>query len=110
MKKALLVVHRYKSEKAKDWGFTANDYATADMIQNISKLYPNYDWHPATLAEAREFLHAVEIDLLVLVPMLKDHLEEFNAYPHVEVDYLKADEYGDISKPPFPFMRKEKFK
>lgn len=110
MEKALLVVHHYISEKADDWGFIATDYATADMLKNISNLYPDYDWHPATLAQARQLLREIDIDLLLLVPILKDHIAELNAYPHVEVDYLRADEYVKISKSPFSFMRKEPFK
>lgn len=104
MKKALLVVHRYKSEQAEDWGFAAKDYATVDMIKNISTLYPDYEWRPATLAQAKQLLRKVEIDLLLLAPVLKDHLAELDAYPHVEVDYLRADDYGNISKAPFPFI------
>lgn len=61
MKKALLVVHRYKSEKDQEWGSVATDYATADMIENIAKLYPNFDWRPATLAEARQLLREFDI-------------------------------------------------
>ena len=110
MEKALLVVHHYISEKADDWGFIATDYATADMLKNISNLYPDYDWHTATLAQARQLLREIDIDLLLLVPILKDHIAESNAYPHVEVDYLRADEYVKISKSPFSFMRKEPFK
>ena len=49
MKKALLVVHRYQFAQDKEWGFVAKDYATADMIKNISTLYPDYEWRPATL-------------------------------------------------------------
>lgn len=110
MEKALLVVHHYISKKADDWGFIATDYATADMLKDISNLYPDYDWHPATLTQARQLLREIDIDLLLLVPILKDHIAELNAYPHVEVDYLRADEYGKISKSPFSFMRKEPFK
>lgn len=109
MKKALLVVHRYKSEKAKDWASVATDFGTADMVGNIAKLYPDYDWRPATSTEARQLLHEIEIDLLMLVPILKEYREEFNAYPHVEVACLRPDEYGKISKSPFAFMRKEYF-
>lgn len=61
MKKALLVVHRYKSEKDQEWGSVATDYATADMIENIAKLYPNFDWRPATLAEVRQLLREFDI-------------------------------------------------
>lgn len=106
MKKALLVVHRYKSEKDSDWGTIAKDYGTSDLIENIGKMYPNYDWHPATLAEARNLLHEFEIDTLILVPMLKDYIGEFSAYPNVHVDCLTADQYGVISKPPFDFLKK----
>lgn len=105
MKKALLVVHRYQFAQDKEWGFVAKDYAMADMIKNISTLYPDYEWRPATLAQAKQLLRKVEIDQLLLVPVLKDHLAELDAYPHVEVDYLRADDYGNISKAPFPFIR-----
>ena len=56
------------------------------------------------LAQAKQLLRKVEIDQLLLVPVLKDHLAELDAYPHVEVDYLRADDYGNISKAPFPFI------
>ncbi|MDT2659379.1 hypothetical protein P7E02_05840 [Enterococcus hulanensis] len=107
MKKALLVVHRYKSEDDDEWGSVAKDYGTSDLVENISKMHPSHDWRPATLAEARELMHKVKIDRLILVPMLKDYIEELNAYPDVQVDCLTADEYGKISKPPFAFLRKD---
>lgn len=110
MKKALLVVHRYQSKKDPDWGSVATDYATADMIENIAKLYPNFGWRPATLAEARRLLREFDIDTLILVPMLKDHIEELNAYPDVHVDYLTPSQYGKVSKPPFAFLKKDYFK
>lgn len=107
MKKALLVVHRYKPEKDDEWGSIAKDYATSDMIENIAKIHPNYDWRPASLAEARQLMHDLKIDRLILVPMLKKHIEELNAYPDVQVDYLTPSEYGKVSKPPFNFLKKD---
>ena len=107
MKKALLIVHHYKPEKDKLWGSLATDYATSDMIKNIADLFPDYDWRPATIAEARQILRKFDIDRLLLVPMLKEYAEELDAYPDVHVDCLTPDIYGKISKPPFAFLRKE---
>ena len=61
MKKALLVVHRYKSEDDDEWGSVAKDYGTSDLVENISKMHPSHDWRPATLTEARELMHKVKI-------------------------------------------------
>lgn len=110
MKKALIVVHRYQSKKDPEWGSVATDYATADMIENIAKMYPNYDWRPATLAEARQLLREFDIDTLILVPMLKEHIEELDAYPDVHVASLTPSQYGKVSKPPFTFLKRDYFK
>ncbi|WP_253295846.1 hypothetical protein [Enterococcus raffinosus] len=85
MKKALLVVHRYQFAQDKEWGFVAKDYATSDMIKNISTLYPDYEWRPATLAQTRQLLREVEIDLLLLVPVLKDHLANWMRIPMLKL-------------------------
>lgn len=106
MKKALLIVHRYQSELDASWGYAAKDYATMDMIKNISKKYPTHEWRPATLAEARILLREHPIDLVMLVPIMEKHKEELDAYPDVTIDSLDAVEYATISKPPFKFLQK----
>lgn len=101
MKKALLVVNRYNEKKDSSWGYVATDYGTHDLVENISKRYPDYEWRPATLAIADELCQSETISLIKLVPIMAKYQEILQNTTEATIETIKGDEYVLISIPPF---------
>lgn len=102
MKKAILFVHNYRTQEIPGHNYKpVLDYATGDLIENITKIYPEYDWRPAKRTEINDILLNEAIDLVLITPVMKSYLSDVKEVYSGEVRVMRSDEYGKITKPPF---------
>ncbi|MFV0396083.1 MAG: hypothetical protein ACK5LC_17140, partial [Coprobacillaceae bacterium] len=108
MPKAILFVRNYMPVEDEHWGYNAKDYATNDLIKNLTEIYPNYDWRPAKADQIDELISKNTIDYILVTPAMRIFLKDLVDKEVDKIEMMQSDMYAKITKLPFSFLKRKK--
>ncbi|WP_265459719.1 helix-turn-helix domain-containing protein [Enterococcus sp. HY326] len=95
--KAIMLVQSYTPSDEEGWGNEAKNYGVLNLIANLSKQYPKFEWRAAKFSELKEIFSQEHIDFILVLPESQRKLQALKEIFKGEIRTIRSDEYVEMT-------------